>query len=259
MTRGSPVASPPSNEKAVVPAALTAPKEGDVRPATVVELPPTSEIAKRMLQTFEVTGDRWFKYAYYALSAPALSPGKAAGPTGRSTEEYVAVSKAMRACQLLLCPDFETCADSLKDGEACACGFVDGPYANAVPKNRAVGKAAGPGEEEIARAIASAFRCDPWPWPQPDYATINGACVRVAARAVLALPQPSEWQPIETAPSDRWILVWRSDSNVRDAAWFCLPPGPGFWYEGKGLRVDPPPTHWRELPAPPALPQPEQG
>ena len=44
--------------------------------------------------------------------------------------------KALRECQLLLCPSFGTCAETLKDGEKCACGFEDGPYANAVPKNR---------------------------------------------------------------------------------------------------------------------------
>lgn len=45
--------------------------------------------------------------------------------------------KALRECQIALCPDFETCADYLNDGEKCACGFEDGPFANAVPKNRA--------------------------------------------------------------------------------------------------------------------------
>jgi hypothetical protein len=48
------------------------------------------------------------------------------------------LEKNLRECQLLLCPDFETCADNLKDDEKCACGFVEGPYANAVPKNRAI-------------------------------------------------------------------------------------------------------------------------
>lgn len=45
--------------------------------------------------------------------------------------------EALRECQIALCPDFETCADNLNDGEKCACGFEDGPFANAVPKNRA--------------------------------------------------------------------------------------------------------------------------
>lgn len=47
------------------------------------------------------------------------------------------IYKALSECQRALCPEWGDCAENLKDGEKCACGFEDGPYANAVPKNRA--------------------------------------------------------------------------------------------------------------------------
>lgn len=65
----------------------------------------------------------------------------------------------------------------------------------------------------------------------------------------------ADWRPIETAPRDRWILVWCPGSNVRDAAWFCLPPGPGFWVESSKEKLPVDPTHWMELPDPPAVSQ----
>jgi hypothetical protein len=59
------------------------------------------------------------------------------------------------------------------------------------------------------------------------------------------------WQPIETAPRDRWILVWRPASIVRDAAYFRHDDIEG-WTEGRGGLLDPPPTHWMLPPEPPA-------
>ena len=61
------------------------------------------------------------------------------------------LTKAMRACQLLLCPDFKTCEDALKDDEKCACGFEGGPAGNSVPPNRAA---------EIATARAEKVRAE---------------------------------------------------------------------------------------------------
>lgn len=79
--------------------------------------------------------------------------------------------------------------------------------------------------------------------------------LRGAADAIQSLSalHRQEWQPIETAPRDKWILVWRPASNVRDASWVCLPPSPGYWTEGRGGPLDPPPTHWMPLPAPPVI------
>lgn len=73
----------------------------------------------------------------------------------------------------------------------------------------------------------------------------------VAALTAAAPFMGAEWQPIETAPRTEWILVWRPGSNVRDAAWCLLPPGPGFWTEGSGGQLDPPPTDWMPLPTAP--------
>jgi hypothetical protein len=62
----------------------------------------------------------------------------------------------------------------------------------------------------------------------------------------------SEWQPIETAPKDRWILVWGPTSIVRDACWISIPCGVEGWSEGARL-ISIKLTHWRELPAPPSV------
>lgn len=61
----------------------------------------------------------------------------------------------------------------------------------------------------------------------------------------------SEWQPIETAPKDDWILVWGPGSLVRDACWFSHNGLEG-WTEGDGvltIKI----THWMPLPKPPVL------
>lgn len=55
---------------------------------------------------------------------------------GNSLRVNAVIYKALRACQLALCPEFDTCGDNLKDGECCACGFEDGPCGTDVPKNR---------------------------------------------------------------------------------------------------------------------------
>lgn len=72
--------------------------------------------------------------------------GHTAGPNYKELFEKAArinvmLWDALAECQLALCPDFKTCAEALKDGQRCACGFEDGPYANAVPKNRAAAAA----------------------------------------------------------------------------------------------------------------------
>ena len=77
--------------------------------------------------------------------------------------------------------------------------------------------------------------------------------LRAALAASLSALECGGWQPVETAPRAEWVLVWRPASNVRDAAWCLLPPGPGFWTEGHGGPLDPPPTHWMPLPKPPSI------
>lgn len=56
----------------------------------------------------------------------------------------------------------------------------------------------------------------------------------------------SEWQPIETAPKDVWILlyeeglIWPGGFESEESRWHC--PHPDF---------DGNPTHWMPLPSPP--------
>jgi hypothetical protein len=61
----------------------------------------------------------------------------------------------------------------------------------------------------------------------------------------------SSWQPIETAPLDRWILVWCASSLPRMVAWQKLPAdAAGYWVEHR-QKLNVTPTHWRSLPEPP--------
>lgn len=61
------------------------------------------------------------------------------------------------------------------------------------------------------------------------------------------------WQPIETAPKDRWILIYGAreepynESHVSLVEW----DGGGWWGQyGEPVLTDVP-THWMELPEPP--------
>lgn len=60
----------------------------------------------------------------------------------------------------------------------------------------------------------------------------------------------SEWQPIETAPKDRSVLLaaWVASGPyyVREVGWWEEADG-GFWsFPSEGV-----PTHWMPLPEPP--------
>jgi len=65
-----------------------------------------------------------------------------------------------------------------------------------------------------------------------------------------------DWHPIETAPKDRWVLVWSSDSGVDVSYWRAPPYSPG-WYGGLDGYGDPQllagVTHWMLLPDPPPM------
>ena len=69
-----------------------------------------------------------------------------------------------------------------------------------------------------------------------------------------------EWQPIETAPKDREILIFDTSGRQRVCQWVtAVEDGTGAWIYGRRLSpIDPVaffvehPTHWRLLPSPPA-------
>lgn len=67
----------------------------------------------------------------------------------------------------------------------------------------------------------------------------------------------AEWQPIETAPRDRDILVFCLDDEpqVVVAYWFEVPEWAGWMYADDALSGLQPegcePTHWQPLPEPP--------
>lgn len=61
----------------------------------------------------------------------------------------------------------------------------------------------------------------------------------------------SEWQPIETAPTERWVLTWSEDGYevalklALDNKWICTANiDDNMMWEVK-------PTHWQPLPEPP--------
>jgi hypothetical protein len=59
------------------------------------------------------------------------------------------------------------------------------------------------------------------------------------------------WQPIETAPKDKWVLVYEPDwPHLMVAKWVC----DNMWKyarENGGVYLTCCPTHWMQLPEPP--------
>ena len=53
------------------------------------------------------------------------------------------------------------------------------------------------------------------------------------------------WQPIDTAPEDRYVLLWRPSWSVARSGRFSAGT---WWTNGQPCGS---PTHWAELPAPP--------
>ena len=96
------------------------------------------------------------------------------------------------------------------------------------------------------------------------------AAVRHALRA--QPPTPSGWQPIETAPKDGTLVdlfvdghretdcCWhRLDWEIAYLHWPADSMGWATWSERDGEygRIEPAPTHWQPLPAPPQTPEPQ--
>lgn len=63
----------------------------------------------------------------------------------------------------------------------------------------------------------------------------------------------SEWQPIETAPVNKWVLVYSANRNVR-VAWCEVKDGLRIWRK-QNMNSKPTAwkraTHWMLLPEPP--------
>ena len=59
----------------------------------------------------------------------------------------------------------------------------------------------------------------------------------------------SEWQPIETAPDNVYVLVWLSGFNRVARAWYCT--ATSLWYEDGEVWDANIPTHWIYPPEPP--------
>lgn len=102
-----------------------------------------------------------------------------------------------------------------------------------------------------------------------DKRWLTGVSEAAAEIAALRCQSPSatasEWQPIETAPKDgTHILAHRLPIGIRVTNltnpptvvhWFDDPDEPGFYTSVNERAPEHPfsPTHWRQLPAPPAL------
>ena len=71
----------------------------------------------------------------------------------------------------------------------------------------------------------------------------------------------SEWQPMETAPKDRFHRVLITDGQqVREAYYFKPDARPGRWHISGTAAVFPyEPTHWQPMPAPPGVTGQEEG
>lgn len=93
-------------------------------------------------------------------------------------------------------------------------------------------------------------------------------CPECARDVIGVLDRALSWQPIETAPRDRYVLLFSPeapawDGNMEVGRWYGYDEGGGWWSCGGpngGLELSGPGapghyggrfTHWRELPEPP--------
>ena len=75
----------------------------------------------------------------------------------------------------------------------------------------------------------------------------------LAAAAPRCAPQ-GEWQPIETAPKDRAVLLWWSEASNRPVVGLWCKRGKGHWFSDVTDCQEPEgsnPTHWMPLPSAP--------
>ena len=93
--------------------------------------------------------------------------------------------------------------------------------------------------DEMVAAARQAY------WDECEVTTGNVG-MRLALEAAIALMRGQSWQPIETAPKDRRILlfqggVWKGGWDECERKWMGA---------GAGVFIVPP-THWQPLPTPP--------
>jgi hypothetical protein len=92
----------------------------------------------------------------------------------------------------------------------------------------------------------------PLPWPAP--ACDEPGCIWLARAALAALPSQAQadgWQDIASAPTDEktWFLTYVPPPGWYSGVTVNRRDGDGWWRSCLAY----PPTHWRPLPAPPAI------
>lgn len=118
----------------------------------------------------------------------------------------------------------------------------------------------------VIQPAALTTGCEP---DNPRYGTLCATCIaegplKDTAEAADAawntrtiLPDVTEeWQPIETAPDDRWVLVAEAPYEPGPYDAYAAHRHPdGYWMANCGQPVvqSPEPTHWRPLPEPPTI------
>jgi hypothetical protein len=61
----------------------------------------------------------------------------------------------------------------------------------------------------------------------------------------------NEWQPIDTAPMQEYVILW-SPAEPEGKVLVGYLSGRNQWYdESNGLHIDPAPSHWMPLPEAP--------
>lgn len=100
---------------------------------------------------------------------------------------------------------------------------------------------------------------------EADYMRTGGeTCVHIYRAMLAAAPSPPAcdgWQPIETAPDDRQVLVWDGHHQRVAQMMTAIEDGTRDWVyarqlacEGSAIAFVCEPTHWRPLDAPPKEP-----
>ncbi len=82
-------------------------------------------------------------------------------------------------------------------------------------------------------------------------AALNRDTCAAELEALLSVsPQENGWQDISTAPKDGTQILAFDEGLILVTQWVELEGVDGWWDSGK---IDPPPTHWMPLPAPPVI------